>query len=48
MFASPHAQERRAQRQADDPSKQWPEVHYLVGDEESLPLAPGSVDGGSG
>lgn len=38
-------QARRARLQAADPSKSWPEVHYVIADEEQLPLAPGSVDG---
>ena len=41
-------QARRAQLEAEEPSKQWPETHYLIADEEQLPLAPASVDGALG
>ncbi|GBF91973.1 methyltransferase [Raphidocelis subcapitata] len=38
------AKARRAALMSSDPSKPWPEVSYVLADEEALPLAPGSVD----
>lgn len=37
-------QARRERLQQEQPDKAWPQTHYVIADEEQLPLAPGSVD----
>lgn len=41
LFLQARAEEHRQRH----PNSKWPDTQYVLGDEEALPLEPGSVDG---